>query len=293
MESIDVRLLEAVAAYGSLTSAAQRLGYAQSSVTARVDRLEREFGATFLVRGVRGAKLTPAGELFVQRGRAMLAIEEDLRAQLSGADEPHGILRIGSLQATAATILPDLLKRYHERYRSVRLSLETGNPSKLAGKLLDYEIDAAFSAPPLAHPELEAQIIAREDMVLLGACATKHQHLDELLSSRILIAGPCGCVHLSLLEEYLTKRGIEPPGRFEFSSVAAILSSVVSDLGVTVLPSSVARHWLEDGSVVAHDLPEPHRRLDTLYVRRKNAVPTAALLRFEEMALAGAVVNGA
>lgn len=285
MEHLDIRMLEEIAAHGSLNGAAKQMGYAQSSLTTRVNNLERVFGTPLLSRSVQGTHLTPAGRFLLQQGRVIAAIEEDTRARLRGAGEPTGSLRVGVLPTLAAPLVKNLLTPYHKLYPQVQLSLETGNPGKLSGKLLKYGLDVAFSAESITHPELETTAISCEEIVVLAPPQTATIKLDHVLSEYVLVLAPRGCVHRSFLERYLAKEGLEAKGSFEFTSVDARIAAVSEGIGITPLPRLTVQAVIEQGRACAHELPAGFRCTETLYMRRKDVVPTAALLRFEEMAL--------
>lgn len=61
MESSELRIFRAVAQAGSITKAAQALGYVQSNVTARIQQLESDLNTQLFYRQ-RGMILTPTGE---------------------------------------------------------------------------------------------------------------------------------------------------------------------------------------------------------------------------------------
>lgn len=86
----------AVAEYLNFRHAANALGVAQSSVSARVKALEENLGIILFERHARGVRLTEAGRHFVQRvrGRRRPARPccEDRRHGSGGED---GRLRIG------------------------------------------------------------------------------------------------------------------------------------------------------------------------------------------------------
>ena len=56
-----LRVLVAVARYGSVTAAARALNYAQPSVSHHLARLEAETGTKLIQRAGRGIRLTDAG----------------------------------------------------------------------------------------------------------------------------------------------------------------------------------------------------------------------------------------
>ena len=64
-----LRVLVAVARYGSVTAAARALNYAQPSVSHHLSRLEAETGTKLIQRAGRGIRLTDAGRLLRRQGR--------------------------------------------------------------------------------------------------------------------------------------------------------------------------------------------------------------------------------
>lgn len=69
----------AIADEGALVRAARRLHISQPPLTRRVRALEEELGVQLFDRGPRGMTLTPAGQRFVARARAILHSVEDAR----------------------------------------------------------------------------------------------------------------------------------------------------------------------------------------------------------------------
>ena len=68
-----LRVLVAVARYGSVTAAARALNYAQPSVSHHLARLEAETGIKLIQRAGRGIRPTDAGRLLAER-----AVELDI-----------------------------------------------------------------------------------------------------------------------------------------------------------------------------------------------------------------------
>lgn len=76
--------LVAVAEERSFGRAARRLGYSRSSVSHQIAQLEAAVGVALLVRGPGGrhVRVTPAGEIVVAHGRALLRLLESARVQV-------------------------------------------------------------------------------------------------------------------------------------------------------------------------------------------------------------------
>ena len=84
---VEIRLLvalQAVAAEGSFSHAARKLGYTQSAVSGQIIALERAVGARLLdrVRGARSVELTPEGRILVQHASAITARLDAAQAEI-------------------------------------------------------------------------------------------------------------------------------------------------------------------------------------------------------------------
>src|SRR4029079_13639663 len=94
MELRHLRYFVAIAEEGSFTRAAERLWVAQPGLSTQVRRLESELGVRLLERHSRGVDLTGAGELFLERARAVLAAADV--ALSTGRDLGEGL--VGSVR---------------------------------------------------------------------------------------------------------------------------------------------------------------------------------------------------
>src|SRR5260370_39561169 len=102
-----LRVLVAVARYGSVTAAARALNYAQPSVSHHLSRLEAETGIKLIQRAGRGIRLTDAGRLLAERAAEVIgrldAPENELAAY-SGLRA--GRLPLAGLPRRLCTSLP-------------------------------------------------------------------------------------------------------------------------------------------------------------------------------------------
>src|SRR5271166_3795949 len=90
-----VRTLVFIAEEKSFTRAAERVGRTQSTVSLQVQRLETLVGHTLIARGKGGGvELTAHGEELVERGRALLALNDEILRSLH-AQPTHGAVRLG------------------------------------------------------------------------------------------------------------------------------------------------------------------------------------------------------
>ena len=283
MDLDDIKVFRQVALHGSMTQAAETLGYAQSSVTARIRKLEANLKVDLFYRNAKGVQLTPAGQIFLEQGLKINQLMEELYSRLNPAKTPGGLLRIGAMETTAAVRLPSLLKKYHSLYNHVELSLQTGPTEYLINQLLHYELDLAFVAAPVNHPEITEIESFNEEMVLVAEKKETSQEIPEIMRNRTILVFRPGCSYRALLERYLLESNSAPLRRFEFGSLEAIIGGVSAGIGISLLPRSVIEDKLQSNTLTAYELPAHLRSCPTMLIRRKDVVQTAAMTHFTDL----------
>src|SRR5579864_3741684 len=164
MDAGDLKVFEAVARLGGMNRAAVELSTVQSNVTARIQALEADIGSMLLERHSRGVSLTQAGQRLLPYADKVARLLEDARRAARDDGAPRGVLTIGSLETTAALRLTPLLTRYATDNPAVDLVLRTGTTCELVDDTLEQRVDGAFVCGPVAHPELEEQVMFREEL---------------------------------------------------------------------------------------------------------------------------------
>ena len=166
------------------------------------------------------------------------------------------MLRIGSLESTAATRLPPVLSRYHLAYPEVRLELVTGTSGALVEGCLSGDVEAAFVAEPFTAQGLETQPAFSEELVLIApkGCAAIRGAKDA--AHLPVLAFAAGCSYRLRLESWLGRAGVSPERVMEYGSYHAIVACVAAGSGIAVVPRSVIRALRPEREVRIHPLPK-------------------------------------
>jgi DNA-binding transcriptional LysR family regulator len=140
-----LRVLVAVARYGSVTAAARALNYAQPSVSHHIARLEAETGARLLQRAGRGVRLTDAGRLLAERAEEILgrldAAENELAAHV-GLRE--GRVRLAAFPSALGTIVPAAAACLETESPGMDLMLTEAEPPEALRMLRAGYVDVAL-----------------------------------------------------------------------------------------------------------------------------------------------------
>lgn len=268
MDLVALQIFKAVAEAGGITKAAARLHRVQSNVTTRVKQLEARLGAALFHRHKRRLVLSPEGRTLLAYAERLLALSSEAQAALrSGA--PRGLLRIGSLESTAATRLPPVLSRFHLAYPEVRLEMVTGTSGALVSRVISGEIEAAFVAEPFTAQGLEMRLAFSEELVLIAPKGFAAIRSAKDAAHLPVLAFAAGCSYRRRLETWLGHAGISPERVMEYGSYHAIVACVAAGCGIAVVPKSVIRAVRPEREVRIYPLPKDIAAAKTQLVWRQ------------------------
>jgi len=167
IERSDLDLVLQVVAQGSLAGAARALDLAPPAVTKRLAALESRLALRLFHRTTRRLQLTPEGEAFVDKARALLdgfaALEHELGERLA---EPRGLLRVCSSFGFGRAWVAPALARFQAAHPGVELQLQLSEqlPELEAGRF-----DAAVWLWRPSQPALLSRKLASNRRILVGA----------------------------------------------------------------------------------------------------------------------------
>jgi LysR family transcriptional regulator, cell division regulator len=280
MDAADLRVFETVARLGGMSRAAGELNTVQSAVTTRIRQLEDELGTILFERHSRGVTLTAAGRRLLPYAARVAALLADARRAAIDDGRPQGQLNVGSLETTAALRLSPLLSAYAAAWPEVDLVLTTGTTCELVEAVLARRLEGAFVCGPIDHPELEEQIVFREELVLVTSPAVRALEQLRTQDRLKIVVLRAGCSYRQRLESLLAARGLVGVRLLEFGTLDSILACVGAGIGVTLLPRVVVETAAQDGRVALHALPAAEAEVDTVLIRRRDAFVSSALAAF-------------
>lgn len=205
-----LRLVDAVAAHGSLLKAAAALGLSQPALSKGLHELEELLQVRLFERHARGMRPTPAGIVLVRSARRVLAELRRLDEELDELVGAGGTVALGALPVTAVGVLPGALVRLKASHPELKVRLRQGRTEELLPLLAAGELDVivgrlyepatpdGFAREPLwsepismlvrsGHPILaQAPVTAAElrryDLVLPTVTQRVGQEIEHLLS---------------------------------------------------------------------------------------------------------------
>ena len=108
---------------GSFTRAAARLFITPSAVMQQMDALEREYGATLLVRTHHGVRPTQAGEYLMEEVEQLARRSREIRGRLTAMASEADMVCVGTSLVEKCRLLYDLWALYSEKHPSCRIQM--------------------------------------------------------------------------------------------------------------------------------------------------------------------------
>jgi DNA-binding transcriptional LysR family regulator len=243
--------LQEVARLRSFSAAATELSLTQSAVSQQVAALEKQLGIALLDRGPPIA-LTKPGELLVERTANALAHLSSAEAEIIAfRGLKTGRLRISAFASAASGIMPEALRRFHELYPAIQISLLQMEPHAGLDAVRRGEVDIALSHRYSVEPDIGAPlalrqqylfdedvlVAMREDHRLAGAEQVWLRDLADDMWIEALKAG----VPLELLAQAATAAGFHSMATYEGDDFATVLQLVSTGAGVALVPELAIR----------------------------------------------------
>jgi DNA-binding transcriptional LysR family regulator len=282
----QLRIFVAVAERQHVTRAAEALNMTQSAVSAAVSALEARHGVALFDRVGRGVALNPAGEVFLQEARAVLARAaqaENALADLSGLD--RGRLRIQASQTIANHWLPARLAAYHALRPGISLEVAIGNTAQVAAAVAEGAAELGLVEGTVEHADLSRQVIARDRLCLVvgrghpWTAAPPRTREDLLASSWVLReagSGTRAALDLALRPWGLAAKDLTVA--MTLPANEAVRGAVEAGAGAAVLSRELSALRIETGRLVEVALPMPEREFFLL--RHKSRYRTQAAEAF-------------
>ncbi|MDH6369090.1 LysR family transcriptional regulator [Paenibacillus sp. VTT E-133280] len=259
MDLTYLRTFREVAKRQSFTRAAEELGYAQSSVTMQIQKIEKEYGVPLIERHGRQLRLTPPGEELLKLFVEILDLYD--RSKETIAQQIGGTLTIGTIDSLAAFYLPPYLQQLRTKFPKLDIHLQTMQEASLVAKIKDGEVDIGLMLDRTTTDSLLDRTIIRDEPLVLIApinhpLARKDIVSLQDLNNCELIVSEESCIYRSLFENLLKDHGIIFRIGFELSNLEAIKRCVMNGLGIALLPKIVAEEEIERGNLA--ELPFAH-----------------------------------
>lgn len=278
MESEKCRALLCAIDKGSITAAAEAMGYTISGISRMMAALESEVGFPLLRRGREG--VTPTNECLrlLPSLREMVAQAEQCR-QMAGElrGVMSGTIAIGTFSSVATHWLPNMICAFQKDYPNIDFEILMGDYPEIEQWILQGRADYGFLHLP-TRPELKVMELARDELMAVlpeeHPLSQRNAVPAQLLGQEpFILLDKAGNRDRDVMQVF-ERVGIVPKIRFTTLDDYAVMSMVEHGLGVSILPRLVLRRI--PYRIALRPLTQPAFRRIGLAMRRGEELSPAA-----------------
>lgn len=279
MDFRQLKYFLAVAEEGQITKAAQRLHVTQPPLSQQLILLEKELGVQLFERGKKHIRLTEAGRVLRNRAAQMMELKKTILNELQEtATGISGTLFIGTVPSYAGSLLPEQIRKFHQRYPRVTFQLRQGETLKILELLNVGIVEIGIVRAPVAYEQYDCILLPEEDMVFAATSAmlakdsgpiTLKQLINKPLMAHHRFAGP-------MLTELCRNEGFEPTILCMSDDIVPLLLWANLGLGIALVPESAA-NVLPGSSLSFHKLATaPFKSTSAIVWPKKQPLSAAA-----------------
>lgn len=228
---LDLNLLQtllAVADTGTVTAAAERLAYTQSTVSMQLHRLESALGVTLHEKEGRGIRFTAEGERLLGYARHLLTLNNEALNDLRER-RVTGQLRLG-IPEDYAFLLTPALAYFHQMYPAMQLQVTCGASTDLVKQVQASDLDLAVVTRQTHSPG--GEVIRRDPLVwAVGA----HQQPSLIDPLPLALYSPGADVFREIAEGALGAAGRHWRLAYSSQSMTGLMPIVMAGLAVVLI----------------------------------------------------------
>jgi DNA-binding transcriptional LysR family regulator len=258
---MDTRQLAAFCAVverRSFSQAAERLGVTQPAVSLQVRALEKRLGTQLLDRSGRRVEPTEAGWRLYRGAQRMLALEDQLVADVSSSGEGDlaGDLVLGASTGPAAVVVPVVLGEFQRQNPLVRVFLTVSDTHSIVERVAARELELGIVGAARRHRGVRFEPFFSDEVILV--CPPGHRFegrtvtLDELRDEPLILMQEGAGVR-QIVEDALRRQGTrlrDLDVKLELGLQESVRRAVEAGYGVTFISRTAVESDLAAGRLV-------------------------------------------
>lgn len=157
----------------SFTKTAANQALVQSTVSSRIQELEKEIGKSLFNRTKNYVELTLAGKCFFEYAEKIISLEEMAIDQVNISSAFTERLHIDFSFYFSERFLNMYLRRFLSMYSDVSVHITHGHSKSILSRLIKGWCDVGFMHHEYRHPGFECQLVHTDEIVFV--CAAQYQ----------------------------------------------------------------------------------------------------------------------
>lgn len=268
-----LRIFVAICETGSATAAGEMLYLAQPSISLALSELESHYGVKLFDRIGRRLQITQAGQFFLPRAIQIVNLFDTITQEMSSLDF-KGTLRVGASVTIGTYLLPAALVAFREQFPDMEVIVSIAHSGKIEQDVLENNIDLGLVETNIQNESLCQQPFARDH--ILWICAPDHPFANsknvpfEKVVTQPILLWEAKSRRRSLLESIFREKGYILNPTWQSISAQAILSAVISGMGISFLSRTLVSGTLDRGEISSFRVDNMDFYRNFSVIRNKN-----------------------
>ena len=260
MQLDDIEVLVTVSETKSLSQAAERLYMSRPGLSQKIANIEARFGMKLYERTSTGVVPTPAGVIVTKFARKMTSLQSLLAAELAAVDENFdSTIEVGMSFADGVTLLPALVKKFHDLHPDALVHLEAGYEPGLLKKLKDGDISFAILENESVEEGIATETLGYSQLLFCAPDKPPYNSTPQPVKIKTLLEWPMIIYewhsgrHMVGNRHFRDRYGISLRDHnmvARFDTHEAMMNGVRAGLGWASVPRCIARRYRNDPNII-------------------------------------------
>lgn len=239
----------------NFTKAAEKLRISQPSVSVHIKNLEAEFQTQLFIRSPKVLKITPSGEILLERAKQMVQIYENTKNDIYEQQNTiKGTLKIAASFTIGEYVLPPLLADLYKKYPNLNFSVTIGNTHEVVKLTQQFQVDIGLIEGNTDEKDVIVEPFMEDELIIIAPpnhpLKTKKDVVTEDLQSETWISRESGSGTREYLEHFIRSNGLKINDLLTISSNQGVKETVINGLGISILSFFSVKRELEQGALL-------------------------------------------
>ncbi len=271
IESIETFVI--LAENENFTKTAEIQYLVQSTISNRINELEKYIGKELFLRNNKSVKLTAYGKAFLPYAKSMIMLKRDgiIKARAVGIYEDR--LALGLENSIYKGVVSSIIKEYYLAFTNIAIKIKVNHSEDIINLLGDGILDIGFVYTKLKSSKFEVINFGKDEIILVTSPKNKIMGQAEI-SYTDLIQLPL--LYADLGEEFFKWLSIlfgdSPLLKLSVDEISYVIDFVKEGFGYAFITKSSAKSELEHGEIIQvkiKDSVPPSRQIYMLINKNK------------------------
>lgn len=264
----DIKSFVTVAELKSITTAAHKLNYLQSNMTAKIKKIENHYKRQLFIRKPKGVELTESGMNLYQQYKKMIFTWEETENKIY---QQETNLRFGTNTSLGGMRFYPSFSQLYETYPELSITMKTGSTGYIEDEILCGNLDIAYV---LGHPKQKnIQYIQKADdqLVIIGKNVINHDRLEDCLNHQNILLASEECCYATTLDHIYTDYNLTKGELTHIYDHEALVHFTQLGMGISMIAKSLINKF---NIQYYRETPEQYRDIGLYLIARSEHVFT-------------------